>query len=538
MKTILLLTLLSFLPQMLQAQAPAIEWARCYGGSDFDVAQSAVQTSDGGYIIAGSTASADGDVTSIHGLIHGLPDAWVIKIDPKGNIQWQKTYGGGGSESASSIIQTSDHGYIFTGYTDSASGDVVGFHSTHNYTDAWVVKLDSDGNILWQKCLGGSGSDGADNIIQTFDGGYIIAAGSASIDGDVSGFHGGLFDSWIVKLDSLGKIEWQKCFGGESSDGLGSIIQTSDSGYILAGQTHSTHGEFSSDHGVNGDAWILKITSKGDFQWQQFIGGSDKDWASSIQQTIDGGYIFAGITASPDGDITGLQNLESGSVLIGKLNTLGEKEWIQVYGGSSEDQAYSLIKTSDGGYAFAGYTFSNEGFVSGNHGASDMWVAKFLGTLEQVGTLRWQKTLGGHEDDRALSMIQTSDGGYLVVGSSASTNGDVSSNHGGVSDAWVVKLAPEKASVTHSLENNGSISLSPNPTNSIENISYSLVNSSLVKIELYNPLGEKLRTLLDTKEEAGNHEHEFDLSGMASGSYFLRIDMNGHTSIRLFEVVK
>jgi hypothetical protein len=217
------------------AEAEVVEWQKCLGGSGFDQANSIQQTSDGGYIVAGIIDSNDGDMVGYK----GRTDAWVVKLNASGEIVWQKCLGGSGYDNATSIQQTLDGGYIVTGATESNDGDVVGYKGR---SDAWVVKLNTSGEIVWQKCLGGSGDDGAASIQQTSDG-YIIVGVTTSADGDVDGFHGGEFDIWVVKLNALGDIVWQKCLGGSGDEQALSIQQTLDGGYIVAGCTSSIDGD-------------------------------------------------------------------------------------------------------------------------------------------------------------------------------------------------------------------------------------------------------------------------------------------------------
>ncbi len=272
------------LPCLLKAQqAPSIEWQKSIGGSNGHEAKCVIQTSDGGYAIAGRTSSIDGDVSDNH----GGNDAWVIKMDASGNIEWQKCFGGSSDEFANSIIQTSDGGYAITGFTYSNNGDVSGNHGNR---DVWVVKLSSSGTIEWQKCLGGTESDEAFCIVQTSDEGrgYIIAATTESKDGDVLGNHG-KEDFWIVKISASGSIEWQKCYGGSDYDEVHSIIQTSEGGYVVAGSTDSQDGDVFGKH-AGGDAWVIKLNSQGIIQWQKCFGGSNGETAYSLIQTFDGGY--------------------------------------------------------------------------------------------------------------------------------------------------------------------------------------------------------------------------------------------------------
>ncbi len=172
------------------SQVPSIAWEKSYGGSKFDLPSSIFQTADNGYVIAGSSTSDDGDLT----MNYGSQDYWIVKISSIGLLEWQKSLGGSRGDTAECIIQTSDGGYIVSGFTSSSNGDVT---FNHGASDVWVVKLDIDGNIKWENSYGGTSSENGKNIIQTLDGGYIIAASSSSNDGDVSNNNGGSLDYWI-----------------------------------------------------------------------------------------------------------------------------------------------------------------------------------------------------------------------------------------------------------------------------------------------------------------------------------------------------
>ena len=349
------------------AAAPSIAWQKCLGGSNDDMAYSIKQTGDGGYIVAGKTESNNGDVSGNHS---SGDDARLVKLDASGTIVWQKCYGGASYECANSVYQTSDGGYAFAGEVMSNNGDVSG---NHGGNDAWVVKLDASGTIAWQKCLGGSGDDKAFSILQTNDGGYIVAGSTNSNDGDVSGNHGGVVDAWVVKLSASGAIAWQKCLGGSGVEIAYSIQQTSDGGYIVAGFTTSNDGDVSGNHGSI-DVWVVKLDASGAIEWQKCLGGSGEDYAYSIQQTSDGSYIVAGVTTSTNGDVSG--NHGGYDAWVVKLNASGSKVWQKCLGGSGIDMAISIQQTSDGGYIVAGYTASTNGNVSGNHCGDDAWVVK------------------------------------------------------------------------------------------------------------------------------------------------------------------
>jgi len=384
---------------------PDISFNKTFGGSNWDQAYSIQQTEDGGYIVAGYTSSNDGYVSGNHGSY----DAWIVKLNDNGELQWQKCLGGSDDDYAQSIQQTEDGGYIVAGTTESNDGDVSGNHG--NY-DSWIVKLDETGNIQWQRCLGGSSSDYAQSIQQTNDGGYIVAGYTTSNDGDVSGNHGSC-DYWIVKLNSSGNIVWQKCLGGSKSDCAQSIQQTNDGGYIVAGYTTSNNGDVSGNHHYNyKDYWIVKLDGLLNIQWQKCLGGSDDDEAYSIQQTFDGGYIIAGFTESNDGDVSGNHAKYKNDYWVVKLNETGNIQWQKCLGGSENDYAQGIQQTNDGGYIVAGQTSSNDGDVFGNHGGYDYWIVK----LDETGNIQWHKCLGGSSGDCAQSIQQTSDGGYIVAG--------------------------------------------------------------------------------------------------------------------------
>ena len=246
------------------SQTPSIEWEKSFGGSDSDIPSKMFLTSDNGYVIAGSSRSNDGDLTQNQ----GTHDYWVVKISSTGQLEWQKSLGGSQGETAYSIIQTNEGGYIVSGFTRSYTND--GDITVHyGGEDIWVVKLDSQGNIEWEKSYGGSSNEGGNDIIQTIDGGYIIAGSSSSDDGDVSNNKGGV-DYWVVKITNTGMIEWEKNYGGSGNDSAERILQLNDGSYIIVGTTTSNDGDVSSNQGGN-DFWIVKLQPDGLIEWEKNI---------------------------------------------------------------------------------------------------------------------------------------------------------------------------------------------------------------------------------------------------------------------------
>ncbi len=397
-------------------QAPEIEWEKSYGGTSIDEAYSIYQTSDSGYVMAGLTHSDDGDITFHYGL---STDYWIVKVNKFGIIEWQKSFGGYEWDYAKFVEQTNDNGYIIAGWTYSIDGEVS---DNHGQCDYWILKLSDSGFIEWKKSYGGSNVEDGWSIHQTSDGGFIVAGDAHSVDGDLTeNFGGG--DVWILKLNEDGDIEWQKSYGGSNFDYAWSLALTSDDGYVIGGMSSSSDGDLTINNGDN-DYWILKLSSDGSIEWQKSYGGSGEDRANSIQQTFDGGYIVAGWTISNDGDVSG--NHGNYDFWVLKLNAEGGLEWQKCYGGSQIDAASSVHQTIDGGYIVAGGSISIDGDVTGNHGDHDFWVVK----LSPTGSLEWERSLGSSGFDGAIDINQTYDTGYIVAGYASSNTGDVSGNHG------------------------------------------------------------------------------------------------------------
>ena len=395
----------------------SIQWQKSWGGFDMPpnypsyLGYCIRQTSEGGYIVAGYTDDQiTGDVNADHG---NYFDYWIAKLNVAGTIQWQKRLGGFGEDMARSIMQTSDGGYIVAGSTNSTDGDVTG---SHGFQDYWIVKLSSTGIIEWQKDLGGSNDDYASSVQQTADGGYIIAGSSESVDGDITGAHGNR-DFWIVKLNDIGTIQWQKTLGGSAYDSANSIQQTTDGGYIVSGFTASTNGDITGYHG-NGDYWIVKLNAVGTIQWQKALGGSLYDTANSIRQTADDGYIVAGEAVSSDGDVTGHHGTSSDYWIV-KLNAAGTIQWQKALGGSNNDIATAVQQTADGGFVIAGFADSIDGDVVSTDTVVydyDYWIVK----LTAAGIIQAQELLGNfsgeYDDDWTQDIQQTSDGGFILIG--------------------------------------------------------------------------------------------------------------------------
>ncbi len=363
-------------------------WAKTYGGTNDDHAYIAEKTADGGVIIAGSTSSFGA----------GSVDAWIVKLNAEGTVQWQKAYGGSGLDYTNFITQTSDGGYIAAGLTTSfgAGGE-----------DVWILKLNADGSIAWQKTYGGGANETAYYVQETFDlqgnaEGYIAAGITRSFDA-------GDWDGWILKLNTDGTISWQKTYGMAGSDHIISIQQTLDSGYIATGCTTSFGAG-------NFDFWVLKLDPDGTIDWQKTYGGNHDESSMSLFQTNDSGYIVSSRFTRSFG-------AGGEDVWILKLNSDGSIGWQKTYGGISDEGATSIIQIADGRFIVAG--------VTNSFGAGDFDF--LLMQLNSDGTVAWQKTYGGVGYDSVVSIQQNLDGGYMATGHTISFGA-------GNFDIWVLKL--------------------------------------------------------------------------------------------------
>lgn len=424
MKKLLTFLVASALAGSINAQAPVIQWEKSFGGSALDGGGSVQSTTDGGYIFAGRTNSNDNDVSGNH----GGSDWWVVKTDITGTIQWQKAIGGSADDIPYYIIQSSDGGYAIAGWTESNDGDVTGYQGNK---DCWVVKLSSTGTIQWQNALGGSSEEEFRYITQTADGGFACSGWSYSNDGDVSG-RNGIRDGWLVKLDSNGNLVWQKMLGGSGDENGYTVEQTTDGGYIFSAVSNSSSGGVASNNGLF-DYWLAKTDSVGNVQWENNYGGSLQEQMRGAIQTSDGGYIMTGYTQSNNFDVTGFQGIND--IYVVKVDNLGVIEWTKTYGGTQTDRGSKVRQTPDGGYILSGYTNSSDGNVTGYQGGfGDCWLVK----IDNLGTIQWQKTFGGTDDEQGGDVILIPNG-YLFVGNASSNDGDVSSNYGDA-DMWAVKL--------------------------------------------------------------------------------------------------
>ncbi len=414
-------------------------WDRSYGGSRWEELNSAEETADDGYILAGFSSSLenDGDVTAAN---EGIGDFWILKTNSLGDKMWDARFGGDGLDRANSVIQTTDGGYLVGGTSGSGiSGQKLS--ANRGLDDYWVVKTDAIGNMEWEATYGGSDLEILSSVIQTADGGYLLGGLSLSgIGGEKSEPNLGGFDHWLVKISPLGIVEWDKTLGGSEEERLNVMQMAPDGHFLLGGSTQSDAGDDISDPSLGiKDMWFVKASSvDGSIIWQHRYGGSEVEEMIAFQQTIDGGFFLAGGSNS---DISGSksENSRGGLDMWGiKIDALGTKEWDVTFGGSELDNCYGLKQNSAGYYLLGGFSGSGvEGEKSEpNLGGWDYWMVY----MDESGNKIWDRTIGGSENDVMFNLFQNQTGGYILAGASSSPiSGDKTDDTNGLNDFWLVK---------------------------------------------------------------------------------------------------
>tara|TARA_Y100001954_G_C15745517_1_gene570838 strand:+ start:41 stop:1348 length:1308 start_codon:yes stop_codon:yes gene_type:complete len=346
-------------------------WEKTFGGTENDEGYSVQQTSDGGYIICGRTKSFG----------NGYSDVYLIKTDENGDSLWTKILGGIVSERGYSVQQTSDGGYIVCGYSNSFGNGLL--------TDFYLVKVDENGSQLWYQVFTQSHESIGQSVEQTVDGGYILCGGKRFNSN-------GINDVYLIKTDENGVEQWSESYGSVSLSEIGySVQQTIDEGYIITGVKTNINQNSS-------DIYLVKTDENGNSLWNKTIGGINNDESYSVKQTNDEGYIISGWTES-----FGNGNKD---VYLIKTNDNGDSLWTKTYGGSNDDEGYSVQQTNDGGYIITGSTksFGNGGY--------DVWLIK----TDVNGDSLWTKTYGGTNWEKGSSVQQTNDGGYIICGETSS----------------------------------------------------------------------------------------------------------------------
>ncbi|GGI56126.1 hypothetical protein [Winogradskyella haliclonae] len=402
------------------------------GGSKNDSAQSVVATNDGGYAILGFTQSNDDDITDKQDESF---DYWLLKFSPENTLEWQKTYGGSQDDRGQEIIQTQDGGYAIIGTSESNDFDVT---ENNGSQDFWIAKLDTTGNISWQKSFGFQGDDMGVSVIQTSDMGYLLTGvldvtssnGQGNTNRSTARHAGG--DYWAIKLDASGNLQWSRYFGGNFTDTPVGAVEVNDGGFIIAGGSDSEDTDISANKGTY-DFWVVRVNANGDLVWEKSFGGTETDEARAMIKTNDGNIVIAGETRSNDLDIT--SNNGAADFWLIKISTDGNLIWQKTLGGSGFDVARDINTTQDNGFVLSGSSRSSDGDVSENKGQNDAWAVK----VDANGSLVWETSFGGSNIDFAYGIAELNDQSIVVVGDTSSNDGDIEENKG-FTDLLLLKI--------------------------------------------------------------------------------------------------
>ena len=360
-------------------------WSKTYGGSEDDYAFSAVENNDGSFTIAGYSSSSDGDVPSNN----GLHDFFVFKISSSGNLIWSKSYGYTSHDHAYTIIKTADNGYIVAGYTDYSGG--VGFiennggvdrttnifqgqmtkNNRHGVGEYYLIKLDANGNKIWDTFFGGTQNERISDIVESNDGGFVMAGYSESNDFDVTGNHGS-YDYWVIKINNIGESVWKKSYGGSEIDQAYGIAKTNNNSYLITGVSNSTDGDISNNLGGS-DIWVIHIDDNGTKLWDKSYGGSGFDTANAIKKTTNGNFIITGHTRSNNALI---QNKGENDIFSLIISPTGQVIWQKTFGGSKIDLGYDATQLDYNSFIIVGETQSVDFDAIGNNGKKDLLILK------------------------------------------------------------------------------------------------------------------------------------------------------------------
>jgi hypothetical protein len=426
-KVVLLLILFTLTATFMYASIALVHWQNYYGGSGIDSVRSAYLLKNGAVLLSGFS-----DSTELFKQKPRSTDVLEMIISAEGKQLLSGNFGGMGEDRGYSAIETSDNAFVIAGSSASTEGDRG---NSFGLWDGWVIKTDKTFNILWEKAYGGKDNDSIREIIEAKDGGYVFCGYTQS--SNLKNHKGGK-DFWIVKLDTEGQVVWEKVYGGSRFDMAYSIAQTSDYGFIVVGYTFSFDGDLKGKNNFgNGDWWILKINRYGDIEWSEVYGGSGWDEPRKVCVTSDKGFIITGVTGSHDGNITG--NRGGWDVWLLKLNRSGKIEWSKTFGGSKHDKAFALAIDRRGNYFLAGYTTSSDGDISEHFGEMDAWILR----VSKTGSLMWEHTFGTSKNECAEAIVQLQDGTYLFAGGTFEGEPEVAGDDGRMYDAfWVVNFQP------------------------------------------------------------------------------------------------
>lgn len=499
-----------------------IEWERSYGGKHAEYLSDVIATPDYGFILAGSSTSGKNGNKEDHN--EGNLDYWIWKMDEKGTLEWQKSFGGKGNDMLKAVQLTSDGGFILAGDSDSPKSDFKREDSAGD-TDYWIIKLDAGGGETWQKNIGGKGQEKVSCVIQTSDYGYLLGGSSNSdISGDKNEASRGNLDFWIVKLDKAGKIEWQKTYGGSKLDVLKSVCKTKKGGYLLGGTSNSSvSGEKNEENlGLN-DYWVIMVDASGDVIWQKTIGGAGDDDLAAIVPLESGDFLIGGSSNSGIGRIKDKSSKDSDFWVL-KINEAGEIIWQEAYNYGKADVLTSIVENKDKSIVVGGYSQS-EVMGTGKKdkkGINDYIMLK----TDPDGKELWTQTVGSDGDDMLKKAVETRDGGYILGGTSSGGISRDRNTTRGSNDFWIAKIKDKQKKKQEKV----AIEAFPNPTSQYSNvvIGYDYLQGNC---NVFDLAGRRLQSFSITDQTI-----PVNLSSYPVGIYLVEISTNVQTnSVKLIK---
>ena len=504
------------------SQSLNIEWQGCYGGTDTEYPEDILALADG-YLVAGATKSNNGDIY----FNHGATDGWLFKIGNESSIIWEKTYGGSLGDGIFRIFPADENNFYLLCSANSSDGD-ISFDPYPETADYWILKVNSNGEIIWDKILGGNGDEQMWTGTVTSDGGIIAFGWTTSNDGDVSIYYGG-YDMWLVKLNGDGEKECDFSIGTDGFDFGQAIIQTSDGGFLVGGSSAIGNGGnlICTPQSWAAEAILVKLDASLNIEWKQCYGGSDHDGVTALAEISDG-YIFGAYVNSNDGEISGWHG--DNDIWIVRTDLWGNIIWQNCFGGSLSEFTSKIIVTDDDDILISGSTQSTDGDVTGNHTISeykyDIWMVK----LNSAGELLWEKCFGGIWDEQVnFGFIKKTDSNFVIAGQTDyGPSFDVNCTpHGGLydKDLWVFEIKDTLTSVQTNVAFELNLKVCPNPASSDITLAFqNTEHHTNMQLECYNIYGQQVHT---EKIWKGQQETKIDLRGWAKGLYFAVVKSEG-----------
>ncbi len=349
------------------------QWTQTYGGSKDDKGQSVIQTSDGGFAVTGYAMSDDGDGSNNN----GFHDNWILKLDPQGNVQWERSFGFSGHDHSYDLVQTPDGGFFFVGFLDITSALADGTYgkgnslTRHGVGEFWGTKIDALGNLEWRRYYGGTNNDRAHAVVRSNDGGFVMAGFSESTDFDISNSRGS-YDFWVVKITEVGNLVWEHSLGGAGIEIAYDIALTATGNYLVTGHTFSNDQDISVNHG-EADTWLLQLDDLGNLVWERTYGGTLFDAARSVKVIGQDQILLSGNTKSADFD---LSNAGENDIWVAKTDALGNLIWQQTFGGIGLDYGFDALEDRDQNVIVVGSSNSMEFQGLANKGNTDLVIMK------------------------------------------------------------------------------------------------------------------------------------------------------------------